>query len=34
MRGSAKMRSRNEAAESGGTIARPCVKNEDIQMEI
>lgn len=28
------MRSRNEAAESEGTIARPCVKNEDIQMEI
>lgn len=34
MRGSAKMRSRNDAAESGETIARPCVKNEDIQMEI
>lgn len=32
--GAQKMRSRNEAAESGETIARPCVKNEDIQMEI
>jgi len=32
--GAQKMRSRNEAAKSEETIARPCVKNEDIQMEI